>query len=429
MILEAHDTEKLILRKLFYDPNVLNELDSFNPHHFTLYETYARAIKHLHDSKHPIDATTIKTHLTNKNEPFDYDLVLNLWIDQTNTLGIEKDLLFIHELYMKREAIKCAQKLLSDVEEGKDIFSVLDSSERDLNAITADISGNGITDLPNLYDKFKETQQKIKENDGVNGILTGIRSIDNTIKGFKKPDLIIIAGRPAMGKTALVITFARNIAVDYKKKVGLFSLEMSNDQLFNRLVSSETAIPSDELFNGINKYQLESVENHIKPLVNSYIYFDDTAGLSLSQFRQKARKMVNQLGVEIIIIDYLQLMSGDKRTDGNREAEISEISRGIKKIAKELNIPIIALSQLSRAVESRSDKIPQLSDLRESGAIEQDADIVGFLYRPEYYGITTDEKGNSMEGMAYLIISKHRNGKLGWCEMNFNPQLTKFENK
>jgi len=426
MILEAHDIEALIIRKIFYEPEVLHEVEKFNPNHFTSLKHYAQAIQHLHNAKHPINDTTLTTYFINKSIEFDKKQLLDLYIKQTNAIGLDRDLLFIHELYLKREAIKCAQTLLHDVTEGMDIFKALDAAERGLNAITDGLSGNGIADLPMLYEDFKENQQTILENNGVNGVLTGINSVDEIIKGFKKPDLVIIAGRPAMGKTALVVTMAKNMAINFTKKVGLFSLEMSNQQLFTRMVSSEAAIPSDELFNGVNKYQLESVDKYIQPLLNSSIFFDDTAGLSISQFKQKARKMVNQLGVEIIIIDYLQLMSSDNST-GNRESEISEISRGVKKIAKELNIPIIALSQLSRAVESRADKIPMLSDLRESGAIEQDADIVGFLFRPEYYGITEDAQGRSTEGIGHLIIAKHRNGKLGWCPMKFTASLTKFE--
>lgn len=428
MILFNHDIEKLVLSKILYQPEVMYDIEAmFNPNHFTAFKVYAEGIKTLHSIKHPITGSTLTTYLTNKKLHFSPQDIELLEFSATNPTSIDRDLLFIHELYLKREGITKAQELERSINEGIDIFEALDTAERNINAITEGISGNNISSIKDLYARFKLTQEQIELNNGVNGLLTGVESIDRILKGFKAPDYIVIAGRPAMGKTALVVTLAKNISINLNKPVGIFSLEMSNDQLFTRMVSAETAIPTDEIFNGLNKYQLESVEHYLPKLISSNLYFDDTAGLKLSQFKQKARRMVNQYHVELIIIDYLQLMTGDGKSSGNRESEISEISRGIKKIAKELNVPIIALSQLSRAVESRADKIPMLSDLRESGSIEQDADIVGMLFRPEYYGIKQDEMGNDTTGKGYLIISKHRNGKLGWCPMNFIPHLTKFE--
>jgi replicative DNA helicase len=255
--------------------------------------------------------------------------------------------------------------------------------------------------------------------------------LDRITGGWQKSDLIILAARPGMGKTAFVLTLARNAAIDFKKPVAIFSLEMSNMQLVKRLISSETEIHQDKILKGnLEDYEYVQLHERLKNLEQAPLFIDDTPALTIFELRAKARRLKEKHQVELIIVDYLQLMHASAEPNQNRVQEISEISRGLKSLAKELNIPIIALSQLSRQVENRqsSSKRPQLSDLRESGSIEQDADQVFFIYRPEYYGITSDENGQSTRGIAEIIIGKNRHGALDTIRLRFVGHLAKFKN-
>jgi replicative DNA helicase len=258
--------------------------------------------------------------------------------------------------------------------------------------------------------------------------------LDKLTSGWQPSDLIIIAARPGMGKTAFVLSMARNMAVDYGHPVALFSLEMSSVQLITRLISSETGLSSEKLRTGkLEKHEWEQLSIKVKNLEKAPLYIDDTPSLSIFDLRAKARRLASQHGIKMIVVDYLQLMTagGNGKGGGNREQEISTISRNLKALAKELNVPVIALSQLSRAVETRgSSKRPLLSDLRESGAIEQDADIVSFIYRPEYYKIDEwdDEERSPTQGQAEFIVAKHRNGGLDEIRLKFVGNLGKFEN-
>ncbi len=240
---------------------------------------------------------------------------------------------------------------------------------------------------------------------------------------------MIIAARPSMGKTAYVLSMTRNMAVNHKVPVALFSLEMSTLQLVNRLIAAETELGSEKLRSGnLEDWEWEQLDVKSKNLNDAPIFIDDTPAITLFELRAKCRRLKTQHGIKLIVIDYLQLMSGTPETKGNREQEVSTISRGLKAIAKELDVPIIALSQLNRSVEMRSgDKRPMLSDLRESGAIEQDADLVIFIHRPEKFGITEDADGNSTKGLAELIIAKHRNGAITDIKLKFREELAKFE--
>jgi replicative DNA helicase len=258
--------------------------------------------------------------------------------------------------------------------------------------------------------------------------------LDKLTSVWQPSDLIIIAARPGMGKTAFVLSMARNMAVDYGHPVALFSLEMSSVQLITRLISSETGLSSEKLRTGkLEKHEWEQLSIKVKNLEKAPLYIDDTPSLSIFDLRAKARRLASQHGIKMIVVDYLQLMTagGNGKGGGNREQEISTISRNLKALAKELNVPVIALSQLSRAVETRgSSKRPLLSDLRESGAIEQDADIVSFIYRPEYYKIDEwdDEERSPTQGQAEFIVAKHRNGGLDEIRLKFVGNLGKFEN-
>lgn len=280
-----------------------------------------------------------------------------------------------------------------------------------------------------VMESIQEIENAMNQPSGLSGTPSGFKVIDSITSGWQRSDLIVIAARPAMGKTAFMLAIARNCAIDFSKAVAIFSLEMSSVQLMKRLISSESSIASNRLISGeLSDADLLQVHNSVsRKLMDSPIFIDDTGALSITEFRSKLTKLKLKSDVQLAIVDYLQLMTVDSPS-GNREQEISTISRSLKQIAKDLNIPIIALSQLSRSVETRGgDKRPQLSDLRESGAIEQDADVVGFLYRPEYYGILTNEEGETTIGQASLIIAKHRNGSLGDCKMRFIPQFTRFE--
>ncbi|MPM69978.1 Replicative DNA helicase [bioreactor metagenome] len=279
---------------------------------------------------------------------------------------------------------------------------------------------------------MKIIQLAANRKDGMSGIPTGFNQLDKLTMGWQNSDLIIIAARPAMGKTAFVLSMAKNIAINFEHPVGFFSLEMSNVQLVNRLIVNVCQIKGESIKSGrLSQDEWDRLDIKIKELYDAPIFIDDTPSLSVFELRTKARRLVREHNVKILVIDYLQLMNASGMSFGSREQEVSMISRSLKGLAKELNIPIIALSQLNRGVESRQGnegKRPQLADLRESGAIEQDADLVCFIHRPEYYRITEDESGNSLIGMAEIIVAKHRNGPTGIATMRFDNEYARFEN-
>mgnify|MGYP000934312530 FL=1 len=267
-----------------------------------------------------------------------------------------------------------------------------------------------------------------KREDGLSGVPSGFTDLDRLTSGWQRSDLIIVAARPSMGKTAFVLSMARNMAVDHNVPVAFFSLEMSNIQLVNRLIVSESGLSSEKIRNGkITQDEWTQLTVKIKNLSEAKIFIDDTPALSIFEFRAKCRRLKAQHNIGVVVIDYLQLMTGPAETKGNREQEVSTISRSLKAIAKELNVPILALSQLNRSVETRGgNKRPQLSDLRESGAIEQDADVVTFIHRPEYYGLLEDEEGNSTLGVAEIIVAKHRNGAVEDVKLRFQKEMARF---
>ena len=274
---------------------------------------------------------------------------------------------------------------------------------------------------------IERIEEAAKHEETLVGVPSGYTKLDRLTSGWQKSDLIILAARPSMGKTAFALSMARNMAVDHNRPVAFFSLEMSSIQLVNRLIIGETQLASDKIRTGrLENYEWEQLEYKIKDLEKAPVYVDDTPAISIFEFRAKSRRLKQKYDIQAIVIDYLQLMTGSKDS-GSREQEVSHISRSLKSIAKELDVPIIALSQLNRSVEMRSgNKRPQLSDLRESGAIEQDADLVLFIHRPEYYGIDVDEEGNSLKGVAEIIVAKHRNGPTGDVHLKFVREFAKF---
>lgn len=284
---------------------------------------------------------------------------------------------------------------------------------------------------PIIMEAIKKIEDASNRAEGLSGLQTGFNDLDAMTSGWQKTDLIIIAARPAMGKTAFALSMVKNMAVNYGIHVGMFSLEMSNLQLVNRLLQNVCEISGEKVKSGrLSPEEWDQLTTRIKQLQGAPIFVDDTPGLSVFELRTKARRLVKEHGVQIIMIDYLQLMNAAGMQFGSREQEVATISRSLKGLAKELNIPIIALSQLNRGVENRQGgaQRPQLSDLRESGSIEQDADMVCFIHRPEYYKIYEDEKGNDLRGLAEIIIAKHRSGSVGDVRLRFRGEFVRFQN-
>lgn len=436
---QAPELEEAVLGALMLDNEAVNDtIDILKPASF--YKDANRRIFEcvltLFQRSEPIDILTVTNELRSKGE---LDLVGGpYYISQlTNRVASAANIEFhariIAQKHILRELIRISAETIKEAyDESTDVFTLLDTTEKELFSIAEGNIRKNYDKMSALLQEAIEQIQHAKDNqDGVSGVPSGFSDLDRLTSGWQRSDLIILAARPGMGKTAFVLSMARNIALDFKRPVAMFSLEMSSLQLVNRLIASETEIASEKLRKGtLAEHEYQQLHARIGKLAEAPIYIDDTPGLSIFELRAKARRLVAQQKVEIILIDYLQLMTaGGEVKGGNREQEISNISRSIKGLAKELNVPIIALSQLSRAVETRGgDKRPMLSDLRESGAIEQDADLVTFIYRPEYYGLTEDENGESTTGIGEIIIAKHRNGALDNVRLRFVPNLAKFTN-
>ncbi|MDZ7608539.1 MAG: replicative DNA helicase [Cyclobacteriaceae bacterium] len=437
---QATDLEEAVLGALMLEKDALTSvIDILKPETFykdNHKEIYS-AIVELFNNSEPVDLLTVTNQLRKKGK---LDLVggayyiTELTSKVNSAAHIESHSRIIIEKAIKRELIRIASEVHRDAfEDTVDVFSLLDKTEQSLFEVSEINIRKNYADMRSImHEAILELERKKHQKDGLTGVATGFTALDRLTSGWQKSDLVIIAARPGMGKTAFVVSAMRNAAVDFKKPVAIFSLEMSSIQLVNRLISAEAELESDKIKKGnLEEYEWEQLVHKTAKLSDAPIFIDDTPALTILELRAKSRKLVAQHGVELIIVDYLQLMSGDNAKNGggsgNREQEIASISRSLKNIAKELNIPIIALSQLSRAVEIRGgEKRPQLSDLRESGSIEQDADMVIFLYRPEYYGITTDEEGNNMQGVGEVIIAKHRNGSLDTVKLKFIGKFTKF---
>ncbi len=350
-----------------------------------------------------------------------------------SSANIEFHARIVAQKYLQRELIRLSTETIKTAyEEGTDVFELLDETTKNIFEILDNNVRKQHDKMSTLIGKaLEEIEAAAHQKDGLLGVPSGFTAMDRITGGWQKSDLLILAARPGMGKTAFVVSMAKNAAVDFNKPVAIFSLEMSSIQLVKRLISSETEIPQDKILKGnLENHEFVQLNERIKKLAVAPLYIDDTPALSIFELRAKARRLKENQKVELIIIDYLQLMSGstDGKGMGNREQEISHISRGLKSLAKELEIPIIALSQLSRQVENRpgGSKRPQLSDLRESGAIEQDADMVMFIYRPEYYGLEVDENNEPTKGRAEVIIAKNRHGALETVKLRFIGQFAKF---
>jgi replicative DNA helicase len=336
--------------------------------------------------------------------------------------------------FMARQLISFASVIETKAfDETQDVDELMQEAEGSLFELSQKNMRQDYTQIDPVVKNAVEILQRAAANtDGLTGISTGYTDLDDKTSGWQNSDLVILAGRPAMGKTAFALSLAKNIAVDDRVPVAFFSLEMSNVQLVNRLISNVCEISGKKILNGqLDQEEWKRLDSRLRRLQGAPLYIDDTPGMSIFELRTKARRLVREKGVRMIMIDYLQLMNANGARFGSRQEEVSTISRSLKGLAKELDIPILALSQLNRGVEGREGnegKRPMLSDLRESGAIEQDADMVLFVHRPEYYRIFTDDHGNDLRGMAQIIIAKHRKGATGDVLLNFRGEFTRFQN-
>ncbi|MDP4656010.1 MAG: replicative DNA helicase [Algoriphagus sp.] len=435
---QAIELEEAVLGALMLEKDALTSvIDILKVESFykESHKVIFQAILDLFTESMPIDLLTVTTQLR-KNGALEVAggafYITELTSKVASAANIEFHARIITEQSIKRELIRISSTIQKDAfEETTDVFELLDAMEQSLFEISEKNIRKNYSSMSSIMrEAITELEARKNQKDGLTGVPSGFTALDRVTSGWQKSDLVIIAARPAMGKTAFVLSVLRNAAVDHNRPVAIFSLEMSSVQLVNRLISSEAELDSEKIKKGsLADHEWAQLVHKTAKLSKAPLFVDDTPALSILELRAKCRKLKAQHDIQMVVVDYLQLMSGDSKGGfgGNREQEIASISRALKKIAKELSIPVIALSQLSRAVETRGgDKRPQLSDLRESGAIEQDADMVMFLYRPEYYGITEDEGGASTAGVGEVIIAKHRNGSLENIKLRFIGRYTKF---
>lgn len=432
---QAIDIEQAIIGEILSNGKAIEntlEIISEDSFYKMEHQEVFRACSNLYKQTKPINLLSVKNELI-RMQKLDYvggQYALVELMKKANS-NIEYNSLILAERYVKRSLIMMSMGVQEEsYKDETDAFDVLEMGQQMIEKIEKSVAIGKIDTVLDLFYESENRNNEIIKRHGLSGVPSGFTEIDKITGGFQKSDLILLAARPAMGKTSLMLNFVRNAAVDFKEPVACFSLEMSSMQLMHRLQSSETGIPLEKFMRiGLTKDEVEFNHKKCEKLASSPIYIDDTAGLSIFELKVKLRKLVREKGVKMAVIDYVQLMTVGKGVDVNgREQEISYISRNLKAIAKDLNIPIIALSQLSRKVEERADRLPMLSDLRESGSLEQDADIVMFIYRPEYYGIMQDEDNNSTVGKAAILIDKHRNGATAKPKIGFKHELVLFHN-
>jgi len=412
--------------------DILHDAAFYNEKHQHIFKSVVR----LFGENQPVDILTVASDL--RKEGLMKQAGGEVYLAQlsqkvSSAAHIEYHARIIIQKHIQRELIRISSEIIeSAFDETTDVLELLDSSEQKLFEVAQGNLKRNYESSEALIRQALERIEHISKQEGLSGVPSGFSDLDRITSGWQPSDLVILAARPGMGKTAFVLSMARNMAIEHDKKVAIFSLEMSSVQLITRIISSETGLNSEKLRKGdLTDYEWKNLTSGVVDLEKAKLFIDDTPALSVFDLRAKVRRLASTQGLDVIIIDYLQLMTvGGSKTQGNREQEISTISRSLKSIAKELNVPVIALSQLSRAVETRStSKRPQLSDLRESGAIEQDADIVSFIYRPQYYQIEEWEDGSPCENEAEIIIAKHRNGSLDDVRLRFIGELAKFANK
>jgi replicative DNA helicase len=404
------------------------------------HELIFTAIQDLALQQKPIDVLTVIEQLRKKGDleaAGGAIYIAQLSQKVVSSAHLDYHARIVAQKYLARELITFSSNVASKAfDETNDVEDLMQEAEGQLFEISQRNLKKDVTPInPIIHEAIELMTEAAKRTDGLSGLQTGFKDLDKITAGWQNSDLIIIAARPAMGKTAFVLSMAKNMAVNYNTPVAVFSLEMSNVQLVNRLIVNVTEISGEKIKSGkLQQHEWHQLDSKIKDLYDAPIFVDDTPGLSVFELRTKARRLVKEHKVRCIIIDYLQLMNAGGMASHSREQEVSLISRSLKGLARELNIPVIALSQLNRQVENRTSKDgidakrPQLSDLRESGAIEQDADIVCFIHRPEYYKIYADAKGNDLTGKAEIIIAKHRNGSTGDVLLSFKKEFVRFQN-
>lgn len=426
------EAEASLLGALLIDSDAIVKIaDSLSPRDFfeKRNERIYEAILQLYEKHESIDVLTLADKLKNSGnlESIGGPSYLTELTNFVPTAAhVEQYADIVAQKALRRRLINASREIVSlGFDESKQLRELIEEAETRLFEVSQQHVKQDVISLEAiLAESFDRLDDLHKDKDKIRGVPTGYKDLDGMLAGFQKSDLVILAARPSMGKTALALNFAHNIAVQANEPVLIFSLEMSKEQLVDRILSMESGVDAWALRTGnLTDSDFEKIGQAMGTLSEAPIFIDDSPGITVSDFRTKARREAHKRPLGLIIVDYLQLMSGGNRfsTDGNRVQEISEISRGLKGVARELNVPILALSQLSRSVESRSPQIPQLADLRESGSIEQDADVVAFIYREEWYNPETDRKK-----LADILIKKHRNGPTGGVELYFETDKQRF---
>ena len=434
------DAEEAILGAILVNPSCMNRIvESLKPESF--YKPANRyvyeAMLQLYNGEDKIDIVSVSDVL-NVNQKLELvggrAFINDLSYNTITTANVEYYAKIVQEKAIKRSLINAGSEIVSSGYDLNPIEESLEQAEKLIFDIASQKASNSLISIKDIvYDVYAKIEERANNKGQLSGIATGFYDLDTYTNGLQKSDLIILAARPAMGKTAFALNIAQNVALRGNIPVAIFSLEMSKDQLAQRLMCAEAEVDSQRLKTGnMQAKDWEKMATAMANLSEAKIYIDDTAGCTITDLRAKCRRLaMAEKNLGLIVIDYLQLIEGTGREDRNQQ--ISSISRGLKILAKELNVPIIALSQLSRGVESRTDKRPMLSDLRESGSIEQDADIVMFIYRDEYYKNANDEEDAAEKaankGEAEIIIAKHRNGPVGTVNLLFQGSITKFKNK
>ncbi|HEX2919758.1 MAG TPA: replicative DNA helicase [Bacteroidales bacterium] len=432
---QAIDMEEAVLGAIMLEKEaVIAVLDILKPESFykEAHQKIFKAITNLNAREHPVDLYTVTEELRAHQE---IDVVGGpVYLTQLTTkvvsaANVDYHARIVQQKYIQRELIRVSTEIQNrSFDDTYDVTELLDYSENELFQIAEGNIKREIAPINIVIkDAIREIEEAGKREDALVGTPSGFTKLDRLTSGWQKAELVIIAARPSMGKTAFALSMARNMAVEHNRYVAIFSCEMSSVQLVNRLIVAETELPGDKIKNGrLNEEEWKQLDSRIKKLVQAPIFIDDTPAISIFELRAKCRRLMAQHKLDIVIVDYLQLMSGPDNS-GSREQEVSTISRSLKSIAKELNVPILALSQLNRSVEMRGGtKRPVLSDLRESGAIEQDADMVVFIHRQEKFGITTFEDGSSTKGVAEIILAKNRNGPVDDVRLRFREERAQF---
>lgn len=432
------DLEEVVLGALMLEKDAyMNVCDILTPDSFydPVNAKIFDAISTLGFNQRPIDMMTVTEQLRQNGELENVGgavHITELTARVYSAANVEFHAKIIAQKFLARRLISFAARIESDAfDESNDVDDLLQAAEGQLFEISQTHLKREVIQIdPVLNLAIEQIQNAANSESGLSGLKTGYDGLDKMTSGWQNSDLIIIAARPAMGKTAFVLSMAKNMTVDYNIPVAIFTLEMANVQLVKRLISNVADLEGEKIKSGhLSEDEWDRLNKNLKSVYSAPLYLDETPGLSITELRTKARRLVREHGVKLIMIDYLQLMTATGMKLGSREQEVSTISRSLKALAKELNIPIIALSQLNRSTETRDDKRPQLSDLRESGAIEQDADMVCFIHRPEYYNRSgEDAEGNDIRGLAELIIAKHRSGAVGDVKLRFVSKFARFEN-